>query len=156
MGGSGFVGALASSNPKWCTGDDVVKALNDVFDSDPTDPNGLYQAAKAASLDLFLAAWNSGHWQDLLAAYVAAFDPAPICAGWAFYLKSLGTLSGNVGNIVTTSPTDTNILTFGANNVPDWMANGLNVSDSSGAITGGQTTPRSKRATPSSSPSRQD
>jgi hypothetical protein len=47
------------------------------------------------------------------------------------------------GIIVTTSPTNTTspVLTFGAGNVPSWMANGLNVSDSStpGAITGGQT-----------------
>jgi hypothetical protein len=46
-------------------------------------------------------------------------------------------------NIVTTAPTAANsaVLTFGAGNIPAWMANGLNVYDSStpGAITGGQT-----------------
>jgi hypothetical protein len=66
------------------------------------------------------------------------------CPGWLTYLGALGTLGptpSNGGNMVTTSSTATSskVLTF--SNVPDWMANGLNVSDSTtpGAITGGQT-----------------
>lgn len=145
MGGGGFVGgALPSGAAAWCSGDQVVKDLNDLFHQNPTDPN--YQTAKTASLDLFQTAATSGKWQDLLAAYTQAYDAVgmTICLGWASYLRALGTLSSNsnnTGNMVTTSSTATSsaILTFGS--VPAWMAVGLNVSDSStpGAITGGQT-----------------
>jgi hypothetical protein len=47
------------------------------------------------------------------------------------------------GIIFTTSPTATSsqVLTFGAGNIPNWMDFGMNVFDAStpGAITGGQT-----------------
>jgi hypothetical protein len=145
MGGGGFtLEALPPGAAAWCSGDDVIKSLNDLFHQDPANPQ--YQAAKTASLALFQTAANSGNWADLWVAYSKAFDAAGIqlCGGWSSYLDALGSLSrssGNSGNIVTTSSTATSsaILTFGS--VPDWMANDLNVSDSStpGAITGGQT-----------------
>jgi hypothetical protein len=145
MGGSGFIGALPSGASSWCQGDDVVQKLNDVFHSDPnpTNPHSPYQLAKTASLALFQDAAASGRWQDLLAAYVEAFDAAdpPFCAGWGAYLQALGSLSGDVGSIATTSSTAANgvDLIFGPGNIPAWMANGLGVRDSLGAITGGQT-----------------
>ena len=141
MGGGGDPLGLPLGAPSWCSGDDVIKALNDLF-KDPT--SGEYQAAKTAALALFQTAANgTGTWQDLWAAYGSAFDAAGVqlCGGWSLYLTALGNLSGIAGNIVTTSSTATSsaILTFG--NVPGWMAIGLNVADSStpGAITGGQT-----------------
>lgn len=145
MGGGGFVGgALPADAATWCTGDDVIKDLNDLFHQNPG--NGQYQAAKNASLALFQSASASGHWNDLLTAYTEAYRAAniPVCGGWSNYLEALGTLSSNSansGSMVTSSSTSTSsaILTFG--NVPPWMAPGLNVSDSSNpnAITGGQT-----------------
>jgi flagellar basal body rod protein FlgC len=145
MGGGGFVGgALPLGAASWCSGNKVVQDLNDLFDQNPTNPQ--YQDAKTASLALFQKAANTGSSADLWTAYSNAYDVAgmTLCAGWASYLTALGNLSptpGNGGNTVTTSPTATSsaILTF--SNVPAWMANGLNVSDSStpGAITGGQT-----------------
>jgi hypothetical protein len=145
MGGGGFtLEALPFGAPSWCSGDDVIKALNDLFHQNPANPQ--YQAAKTASLALFQTAANTGIWGDLWLAYSKAFDAAGIqlCGGWSSYLDALGNLSGssgNSGNIITTSSTAASsaILTF--SNVPDWMANDLNVSDSStpGAITGGQT-----------------
>jgi hypothetical protein len=142
MGGGGFtLEALPIGAAAWCSGDNVIKDLNDLFHQNPANPQ--YQAAKTASLDLFQTAANTGNWKDLLAAYSQAYDAVGIqlCAGWASYLQALGNLSRPNRNIVTTSSTATSsaILTF--SNVPDWMANDLNVSDSStpGAITGGQT-----------------
>lgn len=143
MGGGGFVGALPAGAATWCSGDDVVKSLNDLFDQNPA--SNQYQDAKNASLDNFQTAANTGKWQDLWAAYSNAYAAAGValCSGWSLYLQALGNLSpmsGNGGNIVTTSSTATSsaILTFST--VPDWMANGLNVSDSTtpGAINGGQ------------------
>jgi hypothetical protein len=144
MGGGGDPLGFPLGAPTWCSGDDVVKSLNDLFDQNPSSPQ--YQAAKTASLANFQTAANTGNWTDLLGAYSNAYAAAgvPLCSGWSLYLQALGTLSptgANGGNIVTTSSTATSsaILTF--SNVPAWMANGLNVSDSStpGAITGGQT-----------------
>jgi hypothetical protein len=146
MGGGGFVGgALPSGAPTWCSGDDVCKGLNDVFNVDPTSQP--YQDVKTASLTLFQKAARTGSSPDLFFAYGAAFDAVshPICSGWSLYLNALGNLTptpgSNGGNVVTTSSTATSsrILTFGT--VPAWMAVGLNVSDSTtpGAITGGQT-----------------
>jgi hypothetical protein len=145
MGGGGFtLESLPFGASAWCNGDDVIKALNDLFHQKPT--NQQYQAAKAASLAYFQTAATTGLWGDLWSAYSRAFDAAgmTLCGGWSSYLDALGNLgptSGNSGNIVTTSSTATSsaILTF--SNVPDWMANDLTVSDSStpGAITGGQT-----------------
>jgi hypothetical protein len=145
MGGGGFVGgALPAGAEAWCTGDDVIGRLNDLFDQNPK--NQQYKDAKAASLDLFQKAATSGDWNDLWTAYVEAYGATTIalCGGWQEYLEALGTLSSNSnnsGSIVTTSSTATSsaILTFG--NVPDWMADDLTVSDSStpGAIIGGQT-----------------
>jgi hypothetical protein len=144
MGGGGDPLGLPLGAPSWCSGDDVVQSLNDLFHQNPTNPQ--YQAAKTASLALFQKAANTGSSADLWTAYSNAYDAAgvPLCSGWSLYLTALGNLSptpGNGGNTVTTSSTATSsaILTF--SNVPAWMANGLNVSDSStpGAITGGQT-----------------
>jgi hypothetical protein len=144
MGGGGFVdGALPLGAASWCSGNKVVQDLNDLFHQNPT--NQQYQDAKTASLAAFQTAANTGNFQDLLFAYIKAYDAAgmTLCAGWASYLEALGTLSpsGNGGDTVTTSSTATSsaVLSFGS--VPDWMAVGLNVSDSStpGAITGGQT-----------------
>jgi outer membrane lipoprotein SlyB len=143
MGGGAYVGgALPLGASAWCSGNKVVQDLNDLFD--PQDPlsSPQYQAAKTQSLAAFQTA---GNWKDLLAAYSKAYDAAgmTLCAGWASYLEALGTLSssGNGGDAVTTSSTATSsaVLSFGS--VPDCMAVGLNVSDSStpGAITGGQT-----------------
>jgi hypothetical protein len=141
MGGGGFLpGGVAS----WCSGDDVVRDLNDLFHQNPA--NRQYQDAKNASLALFQTAATTGNWKDLWIAYSQAYDAAGItlCGGWFSYFKALGTLSptsSNGGNIVTTSSTATSskVLTFGS--VPGWMAVGLNVSDSTtpGAIISGQT-----------------
>jgi hypothetical protein len=102
---------------------------------------------KTASLTLFQKAAGTGNSADLFFAYGAAFDAVshPICSGWSLYLNVLGNLTptpgSNGGNVATTLSTGTssNVLTFGT--VPDWMANGLNVSDSTtpGAINSGQT-----------------
>jgi hypothetical protein len=145
MGGGGFVGgALPEGAEAWCTGDDVINSLNDLFHQNPQ--NQQYQDAKAASLGLFQHAATSGDWNDLLTAYTAAYGAAkiPLCGGWSDYLDALGNLKdngGNSGKIVTTSSTATSsaILTFSS--VPGWMANDLIVLDSStpGAINGGQT-----------------
>ena len=145
MGGGGFVGgALPIGASIWCSGDDVVDSLNDLFHQNPG--NTQYQNAKNASLTDFQKAANTGDWRDLYIAYSNAYAAAriPLCSGWSLYLEALGNLSpsaSNGGNIVTTSSTTTSskVLTFG--NVPGWMAVGLNVSDSTtpGAITGGQT-----------------
>ena len=145
MGGGGFVGgALPLGASSWCSGNDVVQALNDLFHQNPA--NQQYQDAKTASLALFQTAANTGNWGDLWIAYSQAYDAAGVtlCGGWSLYLNALGNLSptsANGGNMVTTSSTATSsaVLSFG--NVPGWMAVGLNVSDSStpGAITGGQT-----------------
>jgi hypothetical protein len=144
MGGGGDPLGLPLGASTWCSGDDVVQSLNDLFDQDPSSPQ--YQAAKTASLANFYTAANTGNWQDLWAAYSNAYAAAGVtlCSGWSLYLQALGTLSPtptNGGNIVTTSSTATSsaILTF--SNVPDWMATGLGVSDSStpGGINGGQT-----------------
>jgi len=142
MGGGGIV--LPSGAAAWCSGDDVIKGLNDLFHQDPNNPQ--YQDAKAASLTYFERAAMSGWVGDLWMAYSKAFDAAglPICGGWSSYLDALGNMSpsgNNSGTVVTTSstPTSSAVLTFAS--VPDWMANDLNVSDSSNpaAITGGQT-----------------
>ena len=145
MGGGGFtLGALPSGAPAWCSGDDVIQKLNDLFNQDPT--NQQYQDAKKNSLDFFKTAMNTGVWSDLWAAYGKAFDAAGIVlpSGWSDYLDALGNLSqgnANSGNIVTTAVTDTDsdVLTFSS--VPAWMANDLIVSDTTHprAITGGQT-----------------
>jgi hypothetical protein len=141
MGGGGFtLEALPLGAAAWCSGDDVVKDLNDLFHQNPANPQ--YQAAKTASLALFQTAANTGKWEDLWIAYTQAYDAAGIqlCRGWSTYLQALGNLSRPNRNVVTTSSTATSsaILTFSS--VPDWMSNDLNVSDSStpGAITGGQ------------------
>jgi hypothetical protein len=145
MGGGGFVGgALPLGASAWCSGDDVVNSLDGLFHQNPADKQ--YQEAKTASLALFQTAANTGNWLDLWGAYSKAYDAAGVqlCSGWSSYLEALGTLSptsSNGGNMITTSSTAASsaILTF--SNIPDWMANDLNVSDSStpGAITGGQT-----------------
>lgn len=144
MGGGAFVGPLPVGATAWCNGDDVIKALNDLFNQDPA--NTPYKDAKAASLDYFKNAGTTGVWSDLWSAYGKAFDAAGIVlpSGWSSYLDALGNLSqgkGNSGNIVTTAATDTSsaILTFSS--IPDWMANDLIVSDTTHprAITGGQT-----------------
>jgi hypothetical protein len=145
MGGGAFtLEALPFGAPTWCSGEDVIDALNKLFNQDPT--NQQYQDAKTASLDYFKNAVNTGVWGDLWAAYGKAFEAAGIVlpAGWSSYLDALGNLSqgtGNSGNIVTTAATVTSsaILTF--SNVPGWMANDLIVSDTTTprAITGGQT-----------------
>jgi hypothetical protein len=145
MGGGGFVGnALPVGAAVWCSGDDVVQDLNDLFHQNPS--NQQYIDARDASLAAFQTAASTGEWQDLLAAYTKAYDAAgmTLCRGWASYLEALGTLiptSSNGGNVATTLATAPpgKVLTFGS--VPDWMAVGLNVSDSTnpGAINSGQT-----------------
>jgi hypothetical protein len=145
MGGGGFtLAALPSGAPAWCSGDDVIQKLNDLFNQDPT--NRSYQDAKKNSLDYFKNASNTGVWSDLWAAYGKAFDAAGIGlpSGWSDYLDALGNLgqgTANSGNIVTTEATDTDsdVLTFSS--VPAWMANDLIVYDTTTprAITGGQT-----------------
>jgi hypothetical protein len=145
MGGGGFtLEALPLGAPTWCSGEDVIQALNDLFNQNPA--NQQYQDAKNASLDYFKNATNTGVWSDLWAAYGKAFEAAGITlpSGWSSYLDALGNLSqgtGNSGNIVTTAATDTDsaVLTFGS--IPDWMSNDLIVSDTTHprAITGGQT-----------------
>src|ERR1700719_4435556 len=128
MGGGGFIGARLVGAPSWCKGDDVVKGLNDVFNVDPTSQP--YQDVKTASLALFQKAALTGSPADLFYAYGAAFDAVshPICSGWSLYLNALGNLTptpgSNGGNVSTTSATATQskVLTFGAGNVPDWMA----------------------------------
>jgi hypothetical protein len=140
MGGGGFVGTLPLGAASWCSGDDVVQSLDDLFHQNPTNPQ--YQAAKTASLALFQKAATTGNSADLWTAYSNAYDAAGVtlCSGWSLYITALGNLSptpDNGGNIATTSSTATSSadLTFGT--VPDWMAVGLNVSDLStpGAIT---------------------
>src|SRR5205807_3244287 len=102
------------------------------FHQNPQDPQ--YQKAKAASLALFQTAATTGQWEDLWTAYREADMAAQMtpCPGWLTYLGAVGTLSPipgtNGGNMVTTASTATSskVLTFST--VPDWMANGLNVS----------------------------
>ena len=149
MGGGAFTGsALPVGAASWCSGNKVVQDLNDLFA--PPDPlkSSLYQAAKTASLAYFQTAATTGNYTDLMFAYIKAYDAAgmTVCSGWANYLEALGTLGptpNNGGNVATTSSTNTSssVLTFGAGNVPDWMADGLTVSDSTnpGAIRSGQT-----------------
>src|ERR1700757_1490320 len=109
MGGGGVVITLGASS--WCSGDDVVKSLTDLFGQDPN--NQQYIDAKNASLDDFQAAATSGRWQDLLAAYNNAYSAAGLspCPGWSLYLKALGTLSptpgSNGANVATISSTTT-------------------------------------------------
>jgi hypothetical protein len=138
-GGADPYGALPLGALKWCPGNDVIDNLNDVF-SDPTSTKYKDAQGKAAN---FLQVDNvPGNYQNLIAAYVAAFDAAgeTFCSGWGTYLQTLGDLGEN---IVTTSSTATTsaVLTFGAGNIPAWMETGMNVYDFStpGAITGGQT-----------------
>lgn len=138
MGGGGFVGERPRGASSWCDGNHVVGDLNKLFHLDPTDPK--YKAAKAASLALFQTAATTGQWEDLWNAYSAAYNAAQmtLCPGWLTYIGALGNLSpnsSNGGSMATTIATSSNVLTF--NSVPDWMANGLNVS--AGGITGGQT-----------------
>jgi hypothetical protein len=145
MGGGGIVTADRPPGAAvWCSGDDVIKTLNDLFHQDPINPQ--YQAAKSASLTYFQIAARSGMWGDLWTAYGRAFDAAgiPLCPGWSTYLDALGNMSpsgNNSGTMVTTAstPTSSAILTF--SNVANWIANDLNVSDSSNpsAINGSQT-----------------
>lgn len=148
MGGGGLMGgALPVGASGWCPGDDVIQGLNDVFDVDPTCQ--AYQDVKTASLPFFQTAARTGSPADLYYAYGMAFGAVshPVCSGWSFYLNALGNLTptpgSNGGNVATASATNTgsSVLDFGANNVPDWMAVGLNVSDSTtpGAIISGQT-----------------
>jgi hypothetical protein len=144
MGGGAFVGALPVGASTWCSGQDVVDSLNQLFHQNPK--NKQYQDAKNASLADFQKAASSGDWRDLCIAYSNAYAAAriPLCSGWSLYLQALGDLaptSSNSGNVVTTSSTATSsaILTFSS--VPNWMANGLSVSDSTtpDAIISGQT-----------------
>src|ERR1700756_5521977 len=106
MGGGGdplgFPGAST-----WCSGDDVVKSLNDLFDQNPN--NQQYQDAKNASLSDFQTAANSGVWQDLFIAYSNAYAAARItlCSGWSLYLQALGTMGAMTSTIATTSSTAT-------------------------------------------------
>ena len=142
MGGGGFIGERPAGAATWCSGDDVVKSLNDLFDQDPQ--SNQYQKAKAASLALFQTAATTGQWEDLWTAYSEAYRAAVMtpCPGWLTYLGALGTLGptpSNGGNVAAALATSSAILTF--SNVPDWMADGLTVSDSTnpGAIRSGQT-----------------
>jgi hypothetical protein len=142
MGGGAYVGALPLGASAWCSGQDVVDSLNVLFDQDPS--NQQYIDAKNASLTPFQKAATSGDWLDLWNAYSAAFDAAGVqlCRGWYAYLGALGTLgptASNGGNVATALATSSAILTFSS--VPDWMADGLTVSDSTtpGAIISGQT-----------------
>lgn len=143
-GGALTLEALPVGAPSWCSGQDVIDKLNQLFNQDPT--NKSYQDAKTASLDYFKNASNTGVWSDLWAAYGKAFDAAGLAlpSGWSSYLDVLGNLgqgTANSGNIVTTEATDTDsdVLTFSS--VPAWMANDLTVFDTTTprAITGGQT-----------------
>jgi hypothetical protein len=143
-GGALTLEALPFGAPSWCSGEDVIAKLNELFNQDPT--NKSYKDAKAASLDYFKNASNTGVWSDLWAAYGKAFDAAGLAlpSGWSSYLDVLGNLgqgTANSGNIVTTEATDTDsdVLTFSS--VPAWMANDLIVYDTTTprAITGGQT-----------------
>lgn len=143
-GGALTLEAVPVGAASWCSGQDVIDKLNQLFNQDPTNPS--YKAAKAASLDYFKNAGNTGVWSDLFAAYARAFDAAGLAlpAGWSSYLDVLGNLgqgTANSGNIVTTEATDTDsdVLTFSS--VPAWMANDLTVFDTTTprAITGGQT-----------------
>jgi hypothetical protein len=144
MGGGGDPLGLPLGATAWCTGQDVIDSLDGLFHQNPTNPQ--YQAAKTASLALFQKAASTGSSADLWTAYGKAYDAAglTLCGGWSTYLTALGDLtpsSSNGGNVVTSAstPTSSAILTF--DNVPGWMAVGLNVSDSTtpGGITGGQT-----------------
>jgi hypothetical protein len=142
MGGGGFTSSsLPSGAAIWCSGDDVVQSLNDLFHQNPS--NQQYQDAKNASLDDFQTAATSGLWTDLWGAYSNAYSAAGVtlCSGWSLYLKALGTMGAMRSTIATTASTANSsaILTFGS--VPDWMANGMSVSDSTtqGGINGAQT-----------------
>ena len=143
-GGALTLEALPVGAASWCSGKDVIDLLNQLFNQDPT--NKTYQDAKKASLDYFKNAINTGVWGDLWTAYGRAFDAAglQLPTGWSSYLDVLGNLgqgTANSGNVVTTEATDTDsdVLTFSS--VPPWMANDLNVFDTTTprAITGGQT-----------------
>jgi len=143
MGGGAFTAELLPIGAAaWCTGNKVIQDLNDLFFHPEKQE---YKDARAASLTYFQTAATSGDWRDLLVAYTRAYDAAgmTICPGWSNYLEALGTLTPtpgtNGGNTATTAPTvpSSAVLTF--DNVPDWMAVGLNVSDPTGAIRSGQT-----------------
>jgi hypothetical protein len=76
-----------------CTGDDVLRDLDDVFG----DPNSKkYQDAKTAALALFQGVppppQGANNWQALYGAYEAAYQAAgvSICQNWQPYLATLG------------------------------------------------------------------
>ena len=81
-----------------CTGDDVKKALNDVFGH--PNSNG-YQDAKKAAQALFqgVPQNTADNWRQLYAAYQAAYAAAgvTICANWQPYLQSLGEVDPQQG-----------------------------------------------------------
>src|SRR5664279_5096157 len=99
MGGGAYtLEALPLGAASWCNGQDVIDALNQLFNQDPA--NKPYQDAKTASLDYFKNAGNTGVWSDLWAAYGKAFDAAGtvLPSGWSSYLDALGNLSQGTGN----------------------------------------------------------
>ena len=72
-----------------CNGDDVLEALDDVFGHPHSRK---YRDAKAAALDLFAGVpYGPNNWQDLYAAYEAAYAAAgvPLCQNWQTYLQTL-------------------------------------------------------------------
>jgi hypothetical protein len=83
--GSGVVEAGAVG----CTGDDVLKDLDDVFGH----PNSKkYKDAKNAALALFQQVpYAANNWQQLYDAYVAAYQAAgvSVCQNWQPYLSTL-------------------------------------------------------------------
>ncbi len=82
-------GGIIEAGMAGCTGHDVLKALDDVFGH----PNSKeYQNAKEASQGLFEGVGvGAGNWQDLYAAYKAAYAAAEIsiCDNWEPYLQTL-------------------------------------------------------------------
>ena len=88
--GSGFVGARRIL----CEGDDIVGALNDVFDKQPGDPK--YDEAMKA-IDAFMLPINTGNPKHLLGAYMAAGVQVTSWPHWEDYLVSLA--AGDADNI---------------------------------------------------------
>ena len=87
--GSGVVGGFRIL----CEGDDIIGALNDVFDHKPgEDPR--YDFARLTK-EFFNLAAQSGDWQLLLAAYRAAGVQVTSWDHWGDYLRDLSTKDPN-------------------------------------------------------------
>ncbi|HTA99276.1 MAG TPA: hypothetical protein VK804_02260 [Bradyrhizobium sp.] len=127
--------AVVEAGAVGCTGDDVLKDLDDVFGH----PNSQkYKDAKTASLTLFQQVpYAANNWQQLHAAYEAAYQAAGVtcCDNWVPYL---GTLSQDNVYLIAQTRAQALVLNWAMTTKthdPKQGGHNVNVSNGGGSVT---------------------